>query len=114
MAKFTAPAMPRLLMAEIDLCGWLGQAAPDDRLEYHRGFLAADIDARSGRLAETERRELVQLARRAYWASQIGRAHLVQRRHGPCDYSYLLIARPNPKTSPVSLSSLLLEPMENL
>ena len=108
MANLTKSPMPRLLLTEIDLCGWLGQATPDDILEYHRGFLAADIDARSGRLAEAQRLELVRLGRRAFWPSEIGRAHLVQRRHGPDDYSYLLIARPHPKTSNVSLSSLLL------
>jgi hypothetical protein len=99
----------RKALTEIELCGWVGQAAPGDSLEYHRGFLAVDIDARSGRLAEAERHELVRLGRRAYWASQVGRVHLLQRRHGPSDYSYLLIARPHPKTSPVSLSSLLLK-----
>jgi hypothetical protein len=109
MGKQITPLPPRLLLTEMELCGWLGQAAPGDILEYHRGFLAADIDARGGRLPEHERAELVRLGRRAYWAAEIGRAHLLQRRHGPNDYSYLLIARSHPKTSPVSLSSLLLE-----
>jgi hypothetical protein len=108
MANLFARPTPRLLLTEIDLCGWLGQAAPGDILEYHRGFLAADGDARSGRVPEHERSELIRVGRRAYRACEIGRAHLVQRRHGPDDYSYLLIARPHPRTSPVSLSSLLL------
>jgi len=109
MGKQITPPTPSLLLTEMQLCGWLGQATPGDILEYHRGFLAADIDARSGRLAEAQRPELVRLGRRAYWAAEIGRAHLVQRRHGPNDYSYLLLARPHPKTLPVSLSSLLLK-----
>jgi hypothetical protein len=34
--------------------------------------------------------------------------HLVQRRHGSDDYSYLAIARSKPKQASVSLFSLLL------
>ena len=32
----------RLRINETDLCGWIGQAAPGDVLEYYRGFLALD------------------------------------------------------------------------
>ena len=96
-------------LTEIGLLAWLSQAQAGDILEYYRGFLAADVDARSGCLSGHDRTELVRVRRRAFWASETGRAHLVQRRHGPSDFSYLLVARPYPKTSPVSLSSLLLK-----
>ena len=104
MGKQISPPPPRLLLTEMELCGWLGQAAPGDILEYHRGFLAADIDARSGCLPERDQTELVRLGRRAMRAAEIGRAHLVQRRHGPNDYSYLLdraSASQNPVCFPV-------------
>jgi hypothetical protein len=98
----------RLRINETDLCGWIGQAAPGDVLEYYRGFLALDTFSHGTRLPERERAELVRLARRAWWAGEQKLIHLVQRRHGPDDYSYLAIARSKPKTVPASLSSLLL------
>jgi hypothetical protein len=98
----------RLRLAEIDFCAWLGQASPDDRLEYHRGFLAMDASQHCATLPDQDRRELDRLARRAWWAAERGLVHLVQRRHRSDDYSYLAVARPNPKQASVSLSSLLL------
>lgn len=97
----------RLHLTEVELCGWLGQASPGDILEYHRGFLALDREPHAGRLSAKDRAELVRMAGRAHWAAERGLAHLVQRRYGPDDYSYLLIARPRPKTADVSLLALL-------
>jgi len=94
-------------LTEIELCGWVGQAAPGDILEYHRGFLALDTMPQGTRLAERERAELARVARRAWWAAERGLIHLVQRRHRSDDYSYLAIARRKPKQASVSLSSLL-------
>lgn len=98
----------RLRINETDLCGWIGQAAPGEALEYYRGFLAMDTVLQATRLTDRERAELVRLARRAWWASEQKLIHLVQRRHGAEDYSYLAIARPKPKQASASLSSLLL------
>ena len=102
----TPPAVEKQI-TEIELCGWIGHAAPGDIFEYHRGFLARDIVPLDNRLSERDQAALVRLARRARWAAEAGLIHLVQRRHGPEDYSYLAVARPKPKTVPVSLSSLL-------
>jgi hypothetical protein len=52
---------------EIEFCGWIGQAAPGDILQYHRGHLALDVAAH-GPLSERERAELSRVARRAWWA----------------------------------------------
>ena len=98
----------RLRINETDLCGWIGQAAPGDVLEYYRGFLAMDTFSHGTRLPERDRAELTRLARRAWWAGEQKLIHLVQRRHGPDDYSYLAIARLKPRSCPASLSSLLL------
>ncbi|MDK9720419.1 MAG: hypothetical protein OEL53_04460 [Rhodospirillales bacterium] len=92
---------------ESGLCSWLGKADPGEALEYHRGFLAIDIYRDAGRVPETIRRELGRVARRAGWAAEQGLVHLVQRRHGADDYSYLLIARPRPRGQRVSLQELL-------
>lgn len=95
-------------ITEINLCGWIGQASPGAILEYHRGFLALDVSPLGKRLGEEERAELVKVAQRAWWASEKGLVHLVQRRLGPDDYSYLAIARPRPHQASVPLSSVLL------
>jgi DNA-directed RNA polymerase specialized sigma24 family protein len=94
-----------LALSEIDLCGWLGQAEPGDTLEYYRGFLAVDAIPGGSRLPERDRVELGRIARRALWASERGLAHLLQRRHGPDDYSYIIVARPRSPSQ--SLSELL-------
>ena len=99
----------RLRLTEIELCGWLAQAAPGDTLAYHRGFLALDRTAAARRLPEADRTELGRLARRAWWAAEQGLAYLLQRRHGSDDYSYLIVARPLVRTSPASFSALLAE-----
>jgi hypothetical protein len=93
----------RVCYTEIELCGWLGQAAPGDILQYHRGFLAIDREPQHARMAKTDRDELIRMCRRAHWAAECGLAHLLQRRHGDGDYSYLLIARPRPATMSATL-----------
>ena len=97
-----------LSLNEIEFCGWLGQAGPGEALEYYRGFLLVDASQHCGRLPEQDRVELTRVARRAWLASEQKLIHLVQRRHGADDYSYLAIARPKPKPASASLSSLLL------
>ena len=102
-----APSVGRQI-TEIELAAWIGQAAPGDILEYHRGFLVLDIMSRGSRLSPPDRAELCLVARRAWWASERGLVHLLQRRHGTDDYSYLAVARPKPMKALVSLSTLLL------
>ena len=84
-------ATPPPIVTEADICRWIGEARPGDRLEYHRGHLARDYakDIDTG----SARNPLKRIARRARWVAETGAAHLVQVRHGPDDYSYLLIAR---------------------
>jgi len=98
----------RPLLTEIALSGWIGQASAGDVLEYYRGFIAIDILARGSSLCPQDRAALVLLARRAWIACEKQLIHLVQRRHGPEDYSYLAVARERPICSRASLSSLLL------
>jgi hypothetical protein len=100
-----------LLVTELQLCGWIGQAAPGDRLAYWRGHLAFDRVPGSGRLPEIGRLELMRVVRRVSWAAERGLVHLVQQRHGADDYSYLCIARPRPRGARRSLLALLAEPV---
>ena len=95
-------------LTEIEFCAWVAQAVPGDRLEYHRGFLALDIVPVASRLAPEAREELARMARRALWAAEQDLVHLVQRRNGPNDFSYLAVARPKPKHPSASVAELLL------
>lgn len=107
--RMTTDAVKPLGLSEPELCGWLKTAAPGDTLEYHRGFLVLDVRPDSSRLVPADRTILAQVARRAYWAAEQGLVHLVQRRHGPDDYSYLAIARPWPDARRSTLLAALAE-----
>ena len=86
----------RAALGEHEFLGWLGQAAAGEVLPYHRGFLAIDRNW-------SVERQLDRLAALALWAAENGFVHLVQRRHGPEDASYIAIARKHPS----SLSDLI-------
>ena len=98
-----------LTISESDLCRWLGQALPGDVLQYHRGYLALDNVAHRGRLSAQDRIDLARVARRAFWASEQGLAHLLQRRNGPDDYTYLIVARSRPVPERKSIQTILAE-----
>lgn len=87
------------MLSEAAMCAWLGAAAPGDRLAYHRGFLAIDCDSASSRLPERDRLVLRRLAARATFAAHHRLVFVVQRRNGPGDYTYLLIARRRAKVT---------------
>jgi hypothetical protein len=80
-------------VSESQFCAFVGKSSSGDWLIYHRGHLAIDVDPSSSRLCATDRAELKRLAHRAMWAAKLGLVHLVQRRHGPHDYSYTAITR---------------------
>ena len=91
------------------LCAWLDAAEPGERLEYHRGFLARDVDmAKPQRLPEWRRQSLMRLAARARWAAEHGVVHLVQIRRGAGDFSYVAIARPRSPKVQTMIASLML------
>jgi hypothetical protein len=69
---------------------WLARAEPGAVLEYHRGLLIFDRSPAS-ELSEDERRVVAGLADAAFQAAEEGRVHLVQRRNGPFDFSYVAI-----------------------
>ena len=89
------PAVP--MLDEAALMAWLGAAAAGDRIEYWRGYLAIDANPTGSKLEPDDRRQLGRVAARAFRLAEQGKAHLVQRRHGEADYSYLLVVRPRPR-----------------
>lgn len=105
------PQAPAAL-SDIEFCAWVGQAAPGDRLEYHRGFLGIDAMAVISALPEPDRTRLAYLAGAAFRAFEAGLVHLVQVRIEIDRFAYVAIARPRPRNAPVSLSKLLLTEQE--
>ncbi len=85
-----SPPRP-LALRRVEFGTWLKTARPGSRIEYHRGHLCVD---RAPKLSASDNRttaELNRLALAAMEASEQGLVHLVQRRHGPEDFSYLAI-----------------------
>jgi hypothetical protein len=70
--------------------GWLGRARAGQQFEYHRGLLILDRSPAS-ELADGERRALAELAAAVFRTAADGCVHMLQRRHGPFDFSYLAI-----------------------
>lgn len=98
----------RRVMDDVTLCAWIAQAAPGERLVYHRGFLGVDTCRGLSAFPDAERRRLWNLGRAAYRAFASGLVHLVQERVGPDRFAYVAIARPRPGAAAASLSRLLL------
>jgi hypothetical protein len=69
---------------------WLQQAGPGACLEYHRGLLSLDRSPES-ECSEERRRALSRVADLALAAADRGEVHLVQRRNGRFDFSYLVV-----------------------
>lgn len=85
-------------VSESDFCTWLARAKAGDVLVYHRGVLACDTNHAASTLAAGQRIELAHLARSARWAADEGIIHLLQRREGPDQFSYLAVARPRARS----------------
>jgi hypothetical protein len=69
---------------------WLGQPAAGQEIEYYRGHLVWDRGSAS-RLSGRQRQALSRIADTLFSAAEEGRVHLVQRRNGPFDFSYLAV-----------------------
>jgi len=97
------------MSSAVQFCAWIAQATPGDQFVYHRGLLALDASDCSQSFTGPARRELSRLAHRAWWAAEQRLVHLVQRRNGPDDFSYIAIARWHAGQIPQPLSSVLLK-----
>lgn len=113
MNTLSHEATVSLLLTEAQLCAWIGQATSGARIEYHRGFLAIDTVRTSSDLGEADRKELVRVGRRAWWAAEKNLVHLAQRRLRSDCFAYLIIARARPKKLHATLLSLLAQDPES-
>lgn len=82
---------PVLFTDEDNLCDWIANAVPGALMIYYRGHLAFDRMPSTGVFTNPDRKRLIDVAKRALQAAEDGFIHLVQRRHGPQDYSYIAI-----------------------
>lgn len=108
-AAIPAPALV-VDTAGFEAWPWLQTARPGSLIEYHRGHLCVDrqqrFDAPHDAPDNEPRAALNDLADRAMRAAEQGLVHLVQRRHGPADFSYLAIkSRPSVRVSRFEKSS---------
>jgi hypothetical protein len=92
MSSRRKAAPPRLIVTEPALARWISKAAPGETTEYFRGLLLADRDRTRTRLRAADRKELCRVADRAWSTAECGLVHLLQRRYGPNDYGYLIVA----------------------
>lgn len=90
-------AMPAKPVTEATLARWFAVAPAGARIAYHRGLLAVAVAPETTDLPETDRYELQRVADRARALADAGLAHLLQRRNGDSDFSYLIVVRPRPK-----------------
>ena len=89
------PPRISLLIDERDLSEWLTAARPGEVLRYHRGSLPIDRLAHGSRLRDHDQQQLHVVANRLHALAAAGHGHLLQRRHGSGDYSYLFVLRYN-------------------
>jgi hypothetical protein len=81
---------PPVLSSAAEFRGWLARTGSCPWFEYHRGLLVLDRSPES-KLSDADRRALAKIADAVFQAAEQGQVHLVQRRRGPFDFSYLAI-----------------------
>jgi hypothetical protein len=75
-------------MNDVDLCVWVADARPGDRIVYYTGHLSRDRLAHRGGYSEPLRRKIGELGNAAWMLGDENWVHLVQRRvsYGCWDY----------------------------
>jgi hypothetical protein len=79
-----------VLSSVAEFRGWLARTGGCPWFEYHRGLLIWDRSSQS-ELSDDDRRVLGKVANAVFLAAEEGKVHLVQRRNGPFDFSYLAV-----------------------
>ena len=104
------PVAAAKAVTEATLSRWFAVAPAGARIAYHRGLLAVAIAPETSDLPEADRCELQRVADRARSLANAGLAHLLQRRNGEFDFSYLIEVRPRPRTLTAAQRAVLLPP----
>lgn len=106
LAAFPPTMLDGIAVDEAGFRAWLANAAPGSALVYYRGHLTYDRMPSAKKLPEPLRLQLSAMARRALQCGEDGLVHLVQRRHGENDFSYIAIARRRPRMAAATIATL--------
>lgn len=75
-----------------DIMAFMAKARRGEALEYHRGVLSVDCDEHFSKLPREDWEKLKDLRKTLWYLyEKLGAATLVQKRHGPSDYSYFVV-----------------------
>lgn len=98
----TRALTPKDIMNDVDLCVWVADARPGDRLVYYCGHLSRDRMMHSEGYEEPVRRKIGELGNAAWSLGDENWVHLIQRRIGMGAWEYIAVRKAErPKQKPV-------------
>jgi len=101
-ARFDAAVAPARMMNDVDLCVWVADARPGDRIVYYTGHLSRDRLAHREGYSEPVRRKIGELSNAAWMLGVENWVHLVQRRVSYGCWDYIAVRKAEmPKLKPV-------------
>ncbi len=101
-ARTVTTSAPARMMNDVDLCVWVADAKPGDRLVYYTGYLSRDRLPHSEGYDERMRRKLGELGNAAWALGDENWLHLVQRRVSYGCWDYIVVRKAEvPKLKPV-------------
>jgi len=93
---------PKCIMNDVDLCVWVADAQPGDKIVYYTGHLSRDRLPHSEGYSEPVRRKIGELGNAAWMLGEENWVHLVQRRVSTGCWDYIAVRKAEmPKLKPV-------------
>lgn len=90
------------IMNDVDLCVWVSDARPGDRIVYYTGHLSRDRLPHNEGYSEAIRRKIGELGNAAWMLGDENWVHLVQRRVSYGYWAYIVVRKAEvPKLKPV-------------
>lgn len=90
------------IMNDVDLCVWVSDAKPGDRIVYYTGHLSRDRLPHNEGYSEAIRRKIGELGNSAWMLGDENWVHLVQRRVSYGCWAYIAVRKTEvPKLKPV-------------
>ncbi|WP_373504647.1 hypothetical protein [Aestuariivirga sp.] len=94
--------MPKDIMNDVDLCVWVAEAKPGDRIVYYRGHLSRDRQTHGEGYPEPVRRKIGEIGNCAWMLADEHWVHLMQKRIGIGFWEYIAVRKAEtPKLKPV-------------
>ena len=96
------PRTAKDIMNDVDLCIWVADAQPGDRIVYYRGHLSRDRQAHGEGYPEPLRRKIGEIGNCAWMLGDEHWVHLIQKRIGYGCWEYIAVRKAEtPKLKPV-------------